>query len=284
MTIVVLGATGKLGRQVLRRLWNRGAAGSEIIAAGRDLAKLSDQDSRAVRVDYDDPASLRVALRGADRALLISGTEPGRRVTQHAAAIDAAHQAGVGLLALTSTPNATGAAMSMAEDHAATEALLRDSGIPFVILRNSMYLDLFVEQTVPVAVTRGVIVGASGKGRISPASRDDLGDAAAEVLTGEGHAGAVYELGGQRSYTMDEVAAAIADRFGTAVEYRDVSAGEFKDVLLGQGVPERMAELFADTQLGIARGEMFVDTGDLSRLIGRPTQTLDEALAKADLR
>ncbi|WP_435126368.1 NmrA family NAD(P)-binding protein [Actinacidiphila sp. bgisy144] len=280
MTIVVFGATGHLGRHVLAGLKRRGAPAADITAAGRDLSKLGDQNVRAVRVDYADAATVRAALRGGDRALLISGGDFGRRVAQHAAVIDAAGEAGVELLAYTSTPHAAGSGMAMAREHAATESHLRDSGVPFTVLRNSMYLDILTGQVAPRAAARGVVEGASGKGRISPASRAELGDAAAEVLVGEGHAGAVYELGGARSYTMDDVASAIARWSGRHVEYRDVPAGDYRAMLVKQGMPEKVAEIFADTQLGIARDEFYVSSGDLTRLIGRPSRTLEEALSR----
>ncbi|MFE5114061.1 SDR family oxidoreductase [Streptomyces sp. NPDC056663] len=283
MKIVVFGATGRLGRHVLGSLQQRGVPAGDIIAAGRDLSKLGDQNVQAVHVDYADAATVRTALRTADRALLISGGDFGQRVAQHATVIDAAREADIELLAYTSTPRAADSAMSMAMEHAATESHLRDSGVPFTILRNSMYLDILTEQVAPQAVARGVIDGAAGKGRMSPASRAELADAAAEVLTGEGHAGAVYELGGSRSYTMDDVASAIAQWSGRHVEYGDVTAGEYQAMLMKQGMPEKVSEIFADTQLGIARDEFYVDSGDLARLIGRPLQTLEEALATTPL-
>jgi NAD(P)H dehydrogenase (quinone) len=278
MKIVVFGATGKLGSHVLKSLVKRPV---DVLAAGRDLSKLPNHDIPTVRVDYADAESVRTALRGADRALLISGSTPGLRRAQHATVIEAAVEAGLGLLAYTSTPHATESPMTMAEDHAATETLLRKSDVPHAILRNSMYLENLTEQTAPQAVATGVIPGASGEGRISPASRTDLADAAAEVLTGEGHAGAVYELGGERSYTMAEVAAAIADWSGKPVRYEDVSVPAFKDLLVGQGVPVMLADVFADTQAGIARGEFLVESGDLVRLIGRPSRSLEDALGSA---
>lgn len=279
MKIAVFGATGRLGRHVLGSLQRRGVPVADIIAAGRDLSKLGDENVQAVQVDYADATTVRTALRNADRALLISGGDFGRRVAQHATVIDAAREADIELLAYTSTPHAADSAMIMALDHAATESHLRDSGVPFAILRNSMYLDILTEQVAPQAAARGVVDGAAGKGRISPASRAELADAAAEVMTGEGHVGAVYELGGPRSYTMDDVASAIAQWSGRHVEYRDVTAGDYRTMLRKQGMPEKVSEIFADTQLGIARDEFHVDTGDLARLLGRPLQTLEEALA-----
>ncbi|WP_051800032.1 NmrA family NAD(P)-binding protein [Catenuloplanes japonicus] len=276
MSVVVLGATGRLGRHVLDALAGRSV---EIRAAGRDLSKIVDRDVRPVRVDYADESSIRTALQGARRALLISSPDFGRRVDQHARVVAGAREAGLELLAYTSTPRAGTSTMTMAADHAATEALIRDSGVPFTMLRNAIYLDVLVEQTAGEALRDGAIVGASGPGRLSPASRGDLALAAAEVLTGEGHAGAVYELGADRSYTMAEVAAAIAAWSGRPIAYRDLPVDDFRAVLLERGLPPQVAEIFADTQRGMARDEFHVTSGDLARLIGRRPETFDEALA-----
>jgi NAD(P)H dehydrogenase (quinone) len=277
MSITVFGATGQLGGHVLAALSERGVPPREIVATGRDLTKISDPRVRTARVDYSDEQSIRSALDGAERVLLISSFDFGERVGQHARVISAAAEAGVQLLAYTSTPKADVSGMTMAHDHLATELTLQESGVPFTILRNGMYMEVLVDQVAPQALRDGVINGA-GDGRISPATRADLAAATAEVLTGDGHAGAVYELGGDRSYTMTELAAAIAEWSGKPIEYNELAVDEFRALLVRQGLPEVMAAAFADTQLGIARDEFYVDSGDLTRLIGRPTTTFEAAL------
>jgi NAD(P)H dehydrogenase (quinone) len=278
MSVTVFGATGKLGRHVLAALSERGVPPRDIVAAGRDLTKIDDMDVRKARVDYSDDQSERAALDGAHRVLLISSFDFGRRVDQNARVISAAREAGIELFAYTSSPKADVSTITMSREHAATEALLKESGVPFAILRNSIYMDIVVDQMAPEAVRDGAINAASGNGRLSLATRADLAAAAAEVLTGQGHAGAVYELGGDRSYTMPEVAAAIAEWSGKPVEYRNLPMEEFRALLVGRGLPESMAATFAETERGIAADEFYVETGDLSRLIGHPTTSFESAL------
>ncbi len=278
MSIVVFGATGHLGRHVLTELRAGGIAPGEIVAAGRDLSKVDDPQVRTARVDYSDASSIRDALAGAPKVLLISSFDFGVRVAQHSRVIEAARDEGVELLAYTSTPYADTSTMKLAEDHRATEEVLRRSGVPYVMLRNSTYLEVFTEQMLPEYLRLGVIYGASGDGRISAATRGDLAAAAAVVLTSDGHAGAVYELGGDDAFTMPDLAALLTARTGSPVEYQDMPTEGYEKHLLDQGVPAPFAAIAADTQLGIARDEFFVPTGDLSRLIGRPTRSLETEL------
>jgi NAD(P)H dehydrogenase (quinone) len=283
MTIVVTGATGQLGRLVVESLLDRGVPAAEIVAAGRSTDKIADLADRGVRVrriDFTDPATLAEAFAGADRVLLVSSSEVGRRAEQHRNAIDAAREAGVTLLAYTSIAQAETTTMLLAAEHQATETYLRESGVPFTLLRNGWYLENYTAQ-LPVAREHGAILGSAGEGRVSAATRADYAAAAAAVLTGEGHEGKAYELGGDHSFTLPELAAEITRQTGTEVAYRDLPVEEYTQVLVGAGLPEQAAAVFADSDRGIARGELLVESGDLSRLAGRPTTSLADGLAAA---
>ncbi|MDQ1677927.1 MAG: hypothetical protein QOC93_3071 [Actinomycetota bacterium] len=283
MTIVVTGATGQLGRLVVESLLDRGVPAAEIVAAGRSTDKIADLADRGVRVrriDFTDPATLAEAFAGADRVLLVSSSEVGRRAEQHRNAIDAAREAGVTLLAYTSIAQAETTTMLLAAEHQATETYLRESGVPFTLLRNGWYLENYTAQ-LPVAREHGAILGSAGEGRVSAATRADYAAAAAAVLTGEGHEGKAYELGGDHSFTLPELAAEITRQTGTEVAYRDLPVEEYTQVLVGAGLPEQAAAVFADSDRGIARGELLVESGDLSRLAGRPTTSLTDGLAAA---
>ena len=283
MSYVITGATGHLGRLVTEDLLRRGVPAGDITATGRDITKVKDLADRGVRVlaiDYDDPASLDAAFRGADRILLISASEPGRRARQHENAIDAAARAGAGLLAYTSIANAGTTTMRLAAEHQATEAALRASGLTYVLLRNSWYVENYTAQ-VPAILQRGSLAGSAGDGRVSAATRADYAAAAAAVLTGDGHAGRAYELGGDEAFTLAELAAEIGAQAGQPVGYLDLPEDEYARLLTGAGLPEAAAVTLADADRGLARGDLFVDSGHLRQLIGRPTTTLREAVAAA---
>ena len=276
MSIVVTGATGQLGRHVLEALLERGVAAGNIVAAGRSVEKLADFVERGVRVqpmDYADAGSVAAALKGATRVLLISGSEVGQRVDQHRTVIEAAKAEGVELLAYTSIANADTTSMLLADEHKATEALLRESGVPFVLLRNGWYLENYTEQ-LPGTLAQGAVAGSAGDGKVSGAARADYAHAAAAVLVADGQAGKVYELGGDEAFSMADLAAEISAATGKAVSYNDLPAGDYAELLASVGVPEAFAEILADSDLGIARG-------DLRRLIGRPTTSLGQAVRAA---
>jgi NAD(P)H dehydrogenase (quinone) len=283
VSIVVTGATGQLGRHVLEALLERGVPAAEIVAAGRSVEKLADFAARGVHVqpmDYADAGSVAAALKGAKRVLLISGSEVGQRVDQHRTVIEAARAEGVELLAYTSIANADTTAMLLADEHKATEALLRESGVPFVLLRNGWYLENYTEQ-LPGTLAQGAVAGSAGDGKVSGASRADYAHAAAAVLVADDQAGKVYELGGDDAFSMADLAAEISAATGRTISYNDLPAEEYAGLLTGVGVPGAFAEILADSDLGIARGDLLVSSGDLRRLIGRPTTSLGQAVRSA---
>ncbi|MEV4145568.1 SDR family oxidoreductase [Amycolatopsis sp. NPDC049691] len=277
--IVVTGATGQLGRLVVEGLLKK-VAPTEVVAAVRDPAKAAEFAARGVQVrraDYDDPASLAAAFAGADKVLLISSSTPGQRLAQHQAVIAAAREAGVGHLAYTSILAADTSKLSLAPDHKATEEAIRASGVPFTFLRNGWYTENYA-QTITQALAVGSFVGSAGEGRLGGVPRIDFAEAAVEVLTGEGHEGKVYELAGDEPWSYADLAAAVTAAAGKPVTYQDLPGEQYRRVLVGAGLPEPVAAMLADADRGIAEGELTSDSGDLRRLIGRPTTPLAEAV------
>lgn len=281
MSIVVTGATGQLGRLVVSALLEKGVPASDVVALGRDetrLSELADLGVTTRRVDYADASAVRDALAGADRVLLISGSEVGQRVAQHQSVIDAARDAGVSLLAYTSIANADTSGLALAEEHIATERAIVASGLPHTLLRNSWYLDNYTGQ-LPTYLEHGTVLGSAGEGRVSAATRADLAQAAATALLAD-QPRPVYELGGV-AFTLTELAAAVSEVAGQNVTYTDVPAAALTEALVGAGLPQEYAAILADGDLGLARGELYVDPADLEDLLGRPATTLAEALRAA---
>jgi NAD(P)H dehydrogenase (quinone) len=289
MSIVVTGATGHLGRLAVEALLDRGVPADQIIATGRRTDALADLAERGVvvrRADFDDEASLREAFAGAQKLLLVSGSEVGQRARQHANAIEAATAAGVQFIAYTSIAKADTSTLLLAEEHRATEQLLAGSGIAHALLRNSWYIENYTGQ-LPVYLEHG-IAGAAGTGRVSAATRADYAEAAAAVLagdghSGDGHSGAVYELGGT-PFTMADLAQVVSAATGQPVTYADLPVGQYQAVLVGAGLPEPVAAVFADGDRGVSQGELLVDGNDLEGLIGRPPTPLADVVAAAVAR
>src|SRR5690242_10265614 len=187
MTIVVTGATGHLGRLAIKSLLAKGVPAGEIVGLGRQVDKIADLGITVRPVSYDDVDGLTAAFTGADKVLFISGSEVGQRIPQHTNVVEAAKKAGVGLVVYTSAPKADTTDMKLAGEHLATERMLAESGLPYVILRNSWYTENY---NVQQAIEHGVF-GAAGEGRIAAAPRRDYAEAAASVLVSDGHAGKV---------------------------------------------------------------------------------------------
>ncbi|HYH25760.1 MAG TPA: SDR family oxidoreductase [Blastococcus sp.] len=284
MSIVVTGATGQLGRLAVEALLSRGVPAEQIVATGRRVEAIADLQDRGVtvrRADYTDPESLRAAFAGAEKVLLVSGSEIGQRVPQHRNAIAAAKDAGVRLIAYTSVARADSSSLGIAGEHQATEQLLAESGIPHVVLRNGWYTENYTGQ-LGTYLANG-IVGSAGEGRISAATRADYAEAAAAAVTEDGHAGAVYELGGE-AFTMSELAATVSAATGKDVTYTDVPVEQFAKILEGAGLPAPVAGMFADIDRSVAAGDLFVEGNDLEKLIGRAPTPLTQAVADAAAR
>lgn len=282
-TFLVTGATGQLGRLAIESLLERGVAASDIRALVRDRAKATDLAEHGVDVrvgTYEDVASLDAALAGVDRLLFISGSEVGQRIAQHQNVIDAAARANVELVAYTSIVRADTSPLGLAAEHKATEEALAAAGLPTALLRNSWYVENYTAQ-IPVQLEHGVVLGAAGDGRVSAATRADYAEAAAAVLTADGQAGQVYELGSDVAFTLQDYAAELTSATDTPVSYRDLSVDDYSAALVGAGLPAGYAQVLAASDDGLKHGGLFVDSGDLSRLIGRPTTSLAEALQVA---
>lgn len=280
--IAVTGATGQLGRIVIDALLKKVPA-AEIVAAVRTPAKAADLAALGVIVrqaNYSQPETLEAAFAGVDKLLLISGSEVGQREAQHKAVIDAAKAAGVGFIAYTSLLHADTSPLGLGVEHRATEALLKASGIPFALLRNGWYTENYAA-SIPPALAHHAFIGAAGEGRIASAARQDYAEAAAEVMTRDDQAGKVYELAGDDSYTLAQFAAEIAAQSGEKVDYVNLSQADFAAALKGAGLPEGLAAMLADSDAGAEKGGLFDDSRQLSKLIGRPTTSLQAVIRAA---
>ncbi|HET9141265.1 NAD(P)H-binding protein [Actinophytocola sp.] len=278
--IVVTAASGHLGRLVIEALLESRSP-DRIVAAARSPHKLADLADRGVAVrpaDYDDPASLKAALAGADRLLLISADTPGKRVAQHRNAVDAAVAAGVGHITYTSVLHADTSPLIVAPDHLATEQAIAASGLPYTFLRHPWYTENY-EQTIRAAAGSGVITGSAGDGRVASATRADLAAAAAAVLTAAPRPGVIHELAGDTAWSFPELAAEIARHTGTEVTYRDVTPEEHRAALVAEGVPGPLADVYVSFDRDIRRGALTESSATLRELIGRPTTTLRDYVA-----
>lgn len=284
MSYVVTGATGHLGRLVVEALLERGVPADQVVAAGRTVERLGDLAERGVRtayLDYDDAASLPAALAGAHTLVLVSGTDMGRRVQQHGAAIDAAVAAGVRHVLYTSAPHADTTQLVLAPEHKGTEEVLaaaRDAhGLRVTVARDNWYTENY-EQTFAQAAATGVLLTSAGDGRVASAPRADYAAAIAALATREGDDSSVRELSGDVAWSFDEFAAAASQVLGRPVEHRSVPTAEHVAALVAAGLDEGTAGFVAAMDTGIARGDLAEATDEIRTLTGRPTTPLVDTL------
>lgn len=278
MKIAVTGATGQLGRIVVEKLKEKGEA-NNVVALVRSPDKAGDLGVDVREADYGKPETFESALAGIDRLLLISSNELGKRVEQHTNVIEAAKKAGVKHIIYTSLLRADTSTLILAPEHLATEEAIRDSGIPFTILRNGWYTENY-QASAAGAVANGTLLGSAGDGKVSSASREDYAEAAAVVITGSGHEGKIYELAGDTPYTLSDLASELSKQAGKDIPYKELPEAEYAAVLKANGLPEVWANAYASFDVGVSQGELFDDGHQLSKLIGRPTTPFSETIVQ----
>jgi len=277
--IAVTGATGQLGRLTVKALLAKAPA-DQLVALVRSPDKAADLGIADRAADYTKPETLDAALTGVEALLLISSNEIGQRKLQHRNAIDAAKRAGVKRIVYTSLLHADTSPLSLAPEHMDTEAALKASGISYTILRNGWYTENYTG-SIPGALAGGAFIGSAGEGRISSATRADLAEAAAVVLTANSHDGKTYELAGDTSYSLADLAAELSRQTGRTLPYVNLPEAEYAKILAGLGLPADLANGLAAWDVCASQGALYSEDKTLSRLLGRPTTPLHEAVAAA---
>ena len=278
MKIAITGATGQLGRIVIHKLKEKIAAGN-IIALVRSSRKAADLGVEAREADYDQPASLYSALQGIDTLVLISGSEIGKRVVQHKNVIEAAKKTGVKRIVYTSLLHADRTSFGIAAEHVATESLLKDAGISFTVLRNGWYTENYAA-SVAGGLGAGTFIGSADNGKISSAPRKDYAEAVIAVVTTEGHHGKVYELAGDEAFTLSDLAEEVSKQTGKDISYTNLPSEQYEASLAKAGLPEGITQMLAGIDVSTSKGDLFDDSRQLSKLIGRSTTPLREVVSE----
>jgi len=279
MKIAVTGSTGHLGQLVIADLKKRVSTG-DIVALARTPEKAAGFGVEVREFDYSKPENLPAALKGIDHLLLISSSEIGQRETHHRNVIEAAKKAGVKWIVYTSLLHADTSTLNLAGEHLATEKALKESGIDYTLLRNGWYTENYTG-SISGALAAGAFVGSAGEGKISSAARIDFAEAAAVVVTDKSHKGKVYELAGDESYTLSDLAAEISSQTGKNIPYNNLPEAEYAKVLKNVGLPDMYADAIASWDIGASKGDLFDDSHQLSKLIGRKTTPMAESVKAA---
>jgi len=275
--IAVTGATGQLGRLVIKHLLQR-TTPDRIVALVRNLekAEMFKELGIGIRyVDYSKPETLKSALSGnITKLLLISSSEVGLRFLQHKNVIDAAKQSSIKLIAYTSILKADTSPFSLAEEHLETEEYLRSTNIPHVLLRNGWYTENYLLR-IKSSMENGALIGCAKDGKISSSACDDYAEAAAVILTSDkSQNNKVYELSGDETYSLSSLCEIISQESGKTIPYIDMEESDFIEALKGSGVPAPLADILACSDIGACKGGLLDESHTLSTLIGRPTTSL----------
>lgn len=285
-TILITGASGQLGRIVLDQVLASGkVAPASVIAASRDPSKLAAYAEKGVqvrKVDFDDPAALPAAFAGADRILIVSTDalgEPGKRLAQHKAAVEAAASAGAKRILYTSMPQPDDSAVTFAGDHLGTENAIKATGLAYTIFRNGWYMEnLFM--ALPHALQTGQWHSASGNGRIAHVARRDVGEAIAAGLLASDVESRTYTLTGTAARTTEEIAAAASRATGRPLRVVHVTDAELAGGLKAAGLPDFLVPTVVSFDTNTREGKIAMATGDVEALTGHKPTSLEDFLSE----
>ncbi|PLS17452.1 NAD(P)-dependent oxidoreductase [Bacillus sp. M6-12] len=281
MKMLVTGATGKLGTKVVETLLKTVPA-DQLAVSVRNPEKAEALRTRGIEVrqgDFDRPQTLDSAFAGIDRLLIISADGDNEtRIRQHTNAVAAAERAGVKFIAYTSIANAKESKNFLAPTHRATEEAILETGIPYSFLRNNWYLE---NESSGI---QGVLAGApwvtsAGNGKVGWALQQDYAEAAAAVLSGNGHEKTIYELSG-KLLTQEEFASALGTVLGKHVPVQQVDDATYGDIMKAAGVPDFLIPMVVDIQKDIREGTLEIESNDFEKLLGRPATPISEGLTQ----
>jgi NAD(P)H dehydrogenase (quinone) len=270
MRIGISGASGALGSAVLGYLQQR-AAGAHLVGVSRTAEKVRLPGVEARRGDFDDGEGLTRAFRGLDRVLLIPtlDMQPGARSRQHTTAVQAAIRAGVEhVVFLSATHTRPGPLNTLDDCYFAPEQELMRTARRWTILRMSLYSEYLVDRAQE-ALKRGFWM-ATSRGRASYVARDDVAAAAAGILAGDRHHGAIYNATGADSVTQEEKAALISRLSDKPIPFVQLSQEDYDARVRDLGMPEFVVEVFRHHEMHTARGGFDIVSGDVELLSGRP--------------
>ncbi|MFC0274888.1 SDR family oxidoreductase [Metabacillus herbersteinensis] len=281
MKMLVTGATGKLGTKVVETLLKTVPA-SQLAVSVRNPEKAEGFRVRGVEVrhgDFDRPETLETAFAGIDRLLIISADGDNEtRIQQHTNAVAAAQRAQVKFIVYTSLGNASESKLFLAPPHRAAEEAILKTGIPYSFLRNNWYLEN------EIASIQGVMAGApwvtsAGSGRIGWALQQDYAEAAAAVLSENGHENTIYELSG-KLMTQEGFASVLGTVLDKEVPLQQVDDATYSNIMKGAGVPDFIIPMLVDIQKGIREGSLEIGSQDFEKVLGRPTTPISQALSQ----
>jgi len=284
--ILVTGATGHYGKAAIDFLLKKGISANNITALVRDESKAEDLKNKGINLkvgDYDNYNSLVEAFENVDKLLLVSSTDISKREKQHQNAINAAKEAGVKHIVYTGfarkNETETSPLALLAKSHIETEKNIKAAGIPCTILDNNLYFDTIPMFAGEKVLETGIFFPA-GDGKAAFALRNDMAEAAANILTSEGHENRTYSFSNTENVSFQQIADILGELKGKDIQYISPDVKTYKDTLSKAGVPVEYAELFTGFGEAIQQGEFTSENTDLSKILGRKPLSLKEFLTQ----
>jgi uncharacterized protein YbjT (DUF2867 family) len=263
--ILITGASGNVGREVVKQIAETGA---EVRACFQSLNKAAAVPSgvETVRLDYNQPETVRAALTGVDRVFLV-GPPTAELPALERMAIDVIKQSHVRQVVKLSAMG--GREAIFPRQHAESEDYIQSSGVPYTFLRPNGFMQNMVTYNGPTINTQNAFYGSVGDGRVSHIDVRDVAAVAVKTLTENGHAGSSYTLTGPEALTHREIARILSGTLGREIRYIDLPAPQLKQALLAAGVPEWSVDALLDLERLYREGKAATVTRDVEQILGR---------------
>jgi uncharacterized protein YbjT (DUF2867 family) len=270
--ILVTGASGNVGKEVLKQIV---ATGAKVRAAFQSVGKAAVAPSGVdiVTMDYNQPQTLQAALKDVDRVFLVGPPPPNLAVLERKA-IDEIKQSSARHVVKLSAMGGRGAIFP--RQHADSEDYIKSSGLGYTFLRPNGFMQNFVTYNASTINTQNAFYGSQGDGQVSHIDLRDIAAVAVKSLTEDSHEGKSYTLTGPEALGNARVAEILSDDTGREIKYVDLSAEQFKQALIGAGLPEWSADALNDLQQFYRRGDASAVTGDVEKLLGRKPTSFEQ--------
>ncbi len=281
MKILITGATGQFGAATINFLLKKMPA-DNLVALVRDENKATELKAKGVAIkigNYDDYASLVDAMKGIEKVLLISGNDIANRQKQHENVINAAKEAEVKHVVYTSfmrkNETKTSPLGMVAKSHIETDKYLINSGLAYTIMLNNLYADILPMFFGPQVLEAGIFLPTED-GIAAYATRSDMAEAAANILSGIGHENKKYNIANTENCSMDDAAEILSEIKGEDVEYASPTNKDYVETLVKTGFPQQMANSLVGFCEAIKQEEFATETTDLEILLGRKPTSLKD--------